>query len=158
MHVDAKPYPWWARPGPRAVLRGGLVIVATFVIVWSWVYLVDWVALKRYPDPLTDRARTSAFIWLDYRLWWVGPCAAVIVGERIWRRWGVSPALLLSYAMAGWVWYFAGGTALIGSDGGIYCIPMGDKWSSVPLVLAPSALALWALRARHRRQRSAPAA
>jgi hypothetical protein len=158
VHVDAKPQAWWARPGPRAVLRVALAMVATLVIVCCWVTLVDELALKRYPDPLTDQATTSAFIWVGYRLWWVGPCVAVVVGERIWRRWGVIPALLLTYAMAAWVWFLAGGLALMGTDERTYCIPMGDKWSSVPLVLAPSVLALWTVRAQHRRQRSAPAA
>jgi len=156
--TDAEPQAWAQRPACRALLRGLLATLGVLVIVLLWSWLLGRVALERYPDPLADPAKESGYVWIAYRLQWVGACIAVFVGGRIWPRWGVVPALMLAGAAAASLWWGAGGQALIGTKEGAYCIPMGDRWSAVPLIVVPAAVALWASRAQCRRQRSAPGA
>jgi hypothetical protein len=108
------------------------------------------VALWRYPDPCWDQTTIAGYIWMTYRLWWVAPCIAVVVGNRLWPRWGMLPAVAMGWAAAVFVWVAAGGIATM-SNGHMFCIPMGDRASAVPLVLAPLITAGWGWRAQRQR-------
>jgi hypothetical protein len=90
------------------------------------------------------RATTSAYIWVTYRSWWIGLSVAVIAGNRLWSRWGAIPAVGLAWGLGVLVWTGTGGIAMVGGDDRAWCVPMGDRYAAVPLVLAPAALAVWA--------------